>query len=211
MRTALMVCTAASLALTATACKKEQAPVGTGDARNAVIETIMARRSVRKYKDQPVEREKIEQIVECGINAANGMNSQPWAVRVVEDPAFIEGATDIFRAKQPDMVEMDPNFKTMFRNATTIICVGSPKDGSGNVDAGLLAGNVMLAAQSLGLGTCCMGSPAHFLNTTPEAASYLEALDLPEGYALSLIIAVGYPDEAPAAKPRDKTKIKYIR
>ena len=210
MKTALMLCTAASLALTTVACKKEQPSVG-ADASNAVIETIMARRSVRRYKDKPVEREKLELIVECGINAANGMNSQPWAVRVVEDPAFIEGTTDIFRAKQPDMVAMDSNFKTMYRNATTIICVASPADGSGNVDAGLLAGNIMLAAQSLGLGTCCMGSPAHFLNTTPEAAPYVEALEIPEGYVLSLVIAVGYPDESPAAKPRDKGKVKYIR
>ena len=209
MKTALMLCTAASLALTTVACKKEQSPAG-ADASNAVIETIMARRSVRRYQDKPVEREKLELIVECGINAANGMNSQPWAVRVVEDPAFIEGTTDLFRAKQPDMVAQESVFKTMYRNATTIICVASPVDGSGNVDAGLLAGNIMLAAQSLGLGTCCMGSPAHVLNTTPEAAPYVDALDIPEGYALSLVIAVGYPDESPAAKPRDKGKIKYI-
>ena len=211
MKNAFVLCLAVAVALMAGACKKEQTTMGTADGSNAVIEAIMARRSVRRYKDKPVEREKLELIVECGINAANGMNSQPWAVRVVEDPAFIEGTTDIFREKQPDMVAMDSNFKTMYRNAYTIICVASPADGSGNVDAGLLAGNIMLAAESLGLGTCCMGSPAHFLNTTPEAATYVEALDIPEGYALFLIIAVGYPDEKPVAKPRDKDKVKYIR
>lgn len=50
---------------------------------NLVIETIMARRSVRMYKDMPVERCKLQKIVECGINAPSGMNKQPWQVRVV--------------------------------------------------------------------------------------------------------------------------------
>ena len=49
---------------------------------NLVIETIMARRSVRMYKDMPVERCKLQKIVECGINAPSGMNKQPWQVRV---------------------------------------------------------------------------------------------------------------------------------
>ena len=51
---------------------------------NLVIETIMARRSVRMYKDMPVERCKLQKIVECGINAPSGMNKQPWQVRVVD-------------------------------------------------------------------------------------------------------------------------------
>lgn len=43
-----------------------------------VIETIMSRRSIRKYKPKAVEREKMQTIVECGINAPNGMNKQSW-------------------------------------------------------------------------------------------------------------------------------------
>ena len=50
-----------------------------------VVETIMSRRSIRKYKPQPVEREKMEQIINCGINAPNGMNKQSWEVRVVDN------------------------------------------------------------------------------------------------------------------------------
>ncbi|MBR2084191.1 MAG: nitroreductase family protein, partial [Muribaculaceae bacterium] len=52
---------------------------------NPVLSNIMARRSVRKYLDKPVEHEKLEVIVRAGINAPSGMNRQPWIVRVVED------------------------------------------------------------------------------------------------------------------------------
>lgn len=45
---------------------------------NPVIETIMSRRSIRKYKDQAVPRELLDKIAECGINAPNGMNAQQW-------------------------------------------------------------------------------------------------------------------------------------
>lgn len=181
------------------------------DLTNEVIDCILARRSVRKYKDTPVEHEKLAVIVNCGINAPNGMNRQPWAIRVVEDPAFITETTALFVAKNPQMAERDPNFKNMYRNAPTLICVATPEDGSGDVDAGLLGENIMLAAQSLGLGTCCLGGPVRFLVTDESAEPYMQRLNIPEGYVLNYIIGVGYPDESPEAKPRDASKVEYIQ
>ena len=64
---------------------------------NAVVEAIMSRRSIRKYTDQPVEREKLETIVNCGINAPSGMNRQPWQVRVVDNADYINGITEVFK------------------------------------------------------------------------------------------------------------------
>lgn len=177
---------------------------------NEVISTILARRSVRKYLDKPVEHAKLEAIVKCGVNAPNGMNQQPWAVRVVEDAAWVEGTTELFKKANPDMVARDKGFKNMFRNAPNVICICTPK-GQGSIDAGLMGENMIIAAQSLGLGTCCLGGPVRFLNTSEDAKPYLAKLDIPEGYAISYIIAVGYPDEQPEAKPRDMGKVKYIK
>lgn len=50
---------------------------------NAVIETIMSRRSIRQYKPQAVNRDTMQIILDCGINAPNGQNKQSWEVRVV--------------------------------------------------------------------------------------------------------------------------------
>ena len=58
----------------------------TNDAMNPVIENIMARRSIRQYKPEPVKRETMDVILNCGINAPNGMNRQSWEVRVVDQP-----------------------------------------------------------------------------------------------------------------------------
>ncbi len=176
---------------------------------NDVIETIMARRSVRKYKDKAVESDKLKKVVECGINAPSGMNRQPWLVRVVTGAEYINGITDIYKKANPKMAE-DPSFKNMFRNAPAVIFIASPKDGSGQIDCGLLGENMILAAQSLGLGTCCLGGPVAFMNNNSEAAPYLAKLNLPSDYRLLYAIAIGYPDESPEAKPRDASKVQFI-
>ena len=178
---------------------------------NPVLSSIMARRSIRKYLDKPVEHEKLEVIARAGINAPSGMNRQPWIVRVVEDQKLIADVTEVFKAKNPDMVNRDQNFKNMFRNAPNIICVCTPAKGGGELDAGLLGENMMLAAQSMGLGTCCLGGPVRFINTDPGAKFFLDRLEIPEDYRLNYIIAIGYPDEQPEAKPRDESKVKYIK
>ena len=178
---------------------------------NPVLSNIMARRSVRKYLDKPVEHEKLEVIVRCGINAPSGMNRQPWIVRVVEDQKLIADVTEVYKQENPEQVARDKDFKNMFRNAPNLICVCTPANGGGELDAGLLGENMMLAAQSMGLGTCCLGGPVRFLKSNEKCKFFLDRLDIPSDYQLNYIIAVGYPGEQPDAKPRDESKVKYIK
>ena len=178
---------------------------------NPVLSSIMARRSVRKYLDKPVEHEKLETIVRAGINAPSGMNRQPWIVRVVESQQLIADVTEVYKQENAEQVKRDKDFKNMFRNAPNLICVCTPAKGGGELDAGLLGENMMLAAQSLGLGTCCLGGPVRFLKANEKCKFFMDRLDIPSDYQLNYIIAVGYPDEQPEAKPRDASKVKYIK
>ena len=178
---------------------------------NPVLSNIMARRSIRKYLDKPVEHEKLEIIVKCGINAPSGVNRQPWIVRVVEDQKLIADVTEVFKQENPEQVARDKGFKNMFRNAPNLICVCTPANGGGELDAGLLGENMMLAAQSMGLGTCCLGGPVRFLLSNEKCKFFLDRLDIPADYKLNYILAIGYPDEQPDAKPRDASKVKYIK
>ena len=190
--------------------KKEEVKSCCQMMNNEVIQTIMSRRSIRKYLDKPVEHEKLALIAKCGINAPNGMNKQPWVVRVVENQDFIKGTTEIFKKENPEQVKRDPNFKNMYRNAPNIIVVAT-QNGLGQVDAGLMGENMMLAAKSLGLGTCCLGGPVRFLQTSDACKPYLAKLNLPKDYEICYILAVGYPDETPEAKPRDESKVEFIK
>jgi len=177
---------------------------------NEVVKTIMARRSVRKYLDKQVEHSKLETIARCGVNAPNGMNKQPWAVRIVESREWIDGVTKEFVKKNKEMVERDKNFKNMFRNAPHVIVIATPR-GENLIDAGLMGENMVLAAQSLGLGTCCLGGPVQFVKNDAAAKPYLDRLELPEGYEIAYMIAVGYADEQPEAKERDMGKVRFIQ
>lgn len=183
------------------------------ECKNPVIENIMARRSVRAYKEQAVPRELMEQVVECGINAPNAMNAQQWEVRVVESKAWIDKATEAYKQSvkgtPAEKMVTEPSFKNMFRNAPAVIFIGHKPSKYTPVDCGLMAENMMLAAQSLGLGTVCMASPVMFL-TQPAGAEFLSSLSFSEGYEPLICIGIGYADEAPAAKPRNKEVIKYI-
>ena len=69
---------------------------------NPVLSSIMARRSIRKYLDKPVEHEKLELIARAGINAPSGVNRQPWIVRVVEDQKLIAEVTEVYKKEQYD-------------------------------------------------------------------------------------------------------------
>lgn len=170
----------------------------------------MSRRSVRKYKPQAVNRDTMQVILECGINAPNGQNKQSWEIRVVDNPEFINGVTEVFKKENPNATK-DPNFKNMFRNASTVVFIANDTSyDMSQIDCGLLGENMILSAWSMGIGTCCLGGPARFLTTSPAAAEYLKKLDIPEGYQLLYCIAFGYPDETPAAKPRNAAKIKFI-
>ena len=180
---------------------------------NAVVDAIMARRSIRHYTDTPVSRDTLELLAKCGINAPNARNLQEWAIRIVDSKDFLEGATEVMKAGMPAIANQDdPKFRNGFRNATAVIFVAAPEDPSGmlDVNVGALCENICVAAQSMGLGSIIMGGPIMFLNNTPEAKPYLDRLNLPEGYRLRICVGVGYPDETPDAKPRDESKVMFV-
>lgn len=176
----------------------------------SAIDAIMSRRSIRAYKAEPVARETMDIILKCSINAPSGINLQPWALRVVDNQELLADITSIWAANDPNAQrEMSsPGFRNMFRNAPTVVFVASP-EGQGEVDCGMLAENMMISAQALGVGSCCLGGPMGFLRT-PAAADFVKKLQLPEGYSLLFAIALGYPDESPEARPRDESKVMYI-
>lgn len=180
---------------------------------NPVIENIMTRRSIRSYKEQAVPRELLDKVTECGIYAANAMNAQQWEVRIVDSKEWIDKTTQAYKESVKgtpgEKSTADPSFKNMFRNAPAVIFIGHKPGMFTQVDCGLMAGNMMLAAKSLGLGTVCMAGPVMFFKQ-PAGEPYLKSLNFSDGYEPLLCIGIGYADEDPTAKPRNKEVIKYV-
>ncbi|MBO5709154.1 MAG: nitroreductase [Bacteroidales bacterium] len=202
------ILSAAILLLVASACCQNQAQ-SSGNNSDAVIENIMARRSIRKYKQTPVGRDTMNVILECGINAPNGQNRQSWEVRVVDSPALMDEIKEAMAQGHPDM---EPKaVKGCFRNAPVMVFIArDPSYDFSAYDCGLLAENMMLSAWSLGVGSICLGSPVRFLTDNDACRPVLEKLGFSAGYELCLCVGFGYADEAPAAKQRNPEKVKFV-
>jgi nitroreductase len=172
----------------------------------AVIDNMMSRRSIRNYKQQAVPREVLNQIMECGINAPNGQNKQSWEVRVVENPELQNEIKSLMATVGGERAA------GCFYNAPVWVFIARDKGYDFSAyDCGLLAENMMLSANALGVGSVCLGSPVRFILDSPQKDAVLEKLGFSEGYELCLCISMGYPEgEKPEAKPRDMSKVKYV-
>lgn len=190
-------------------CQTKQSESVNETSENQVIETIMTRRSIRKYQPQAVARDTMDIILQCGINAPNGQNKQSWEVRVVDSPALLAEMKEAMAKGHPNM---NPDMvKGCFRDAPTMVFIArDPAYDFSAYDCGLLAENMVLSAWSMGVGSICLGSPVRFLTDNDECKPLIEKLGFSEGYELSLCVGFGYPDETPAAKPRDWGKVKYV-
>ncbi|MBO7240310.1 MAG: nitroreductase, partial [Bacteroidaceae bacterium] len=164
------------------------------------------RRSIRNYKQIPVSRDTLNTIMECGINAPNGQNKQSWEVRVVENPELQNEIKALMATVGGERAA------GCFYNAPVWVFIARDKGYDFSAyDCGLLAENMMLSANALGVGSVCLGSPVRFILDSPQKDAVLEKLGFSEGYELCLCISMGYPEgEKPEAKPRDMSKVKYV-
>ena len=195
------------LAITLVGCNPT--PQNNEPMNNEVINAIMSRRSIRQYHATPVPRDTMMQIMTCGINAANGQNKQSWEVRIIDNPTTMQQVQDLMVAGNPNLpADM---LRGCMRGAPvmTFIARDLGYDFSA-YDCGLLAGNMMLAAQSLGVGSICLGSPIRFINTAENSSEILALLGFSENYELCLCVGFGYANESPAAKPRDINKVQFV-
>ena len=177
------------------------------DMENNVIEAILTRRTIHKYKPEPVNREVLEKIIECGVYAPSALNKQSWEIRVVETPELLNEIKDALVAANPD--EDPAVVRDCFREARTVLFIANDTTFQFSpIDCGIFSQNIMLSAYSLGVGSVCLGRPLQFLKNCPEV---LTKLDFSEGYSPIICVGLGYPDESPVAKPRDFSKVRYLK
>ena len=178
------------------------------DSDNKVIENIMARRSIRKYKDVTVSRDTLNIIMECAINAPNGQNKQSWEIRIVDNSQLLAQMSKAMGESHPE----NSFAEGCFRGAPVMVFIARDLSYDFSAyDCGLMAQNMMLSAWSLGVGSICLGSPVRFLTDNDLCRPYLDRLNFSDGYELALCVGLGYADEAPEAKLRNPDKVAFIQ
>jgi len=184
---------------------------------NPVIETILARRSIRSYTDTPVPAEAVETILECGMFSPSGLGMQGWHFTVVRDRALLdeisEGNRQLMLASgDPAEIEKAnaPGFDT-FRTAPMAIIISADTSAKWHdADCANAATTMVLAAESLGLSTCYIASFRRFL-ITEQGAGALARLELPEGCKPMFALSLGYKKEdANPRKPRKENTVNYV-
>lgn len=183
--------------------------------KNQVVDCIMSRRSIRAYKPEQIKDEELKTILECAINAPSARNSQPWEVRVMQNKDAIENLNKEVIAdmieKRPEAKERfaDENASVFFHAPTLLVVAYDTTQYWGQSDCGMLVQNVLLAAESMNIGSCAVGCCREYINS-PKAADFVKSLNLTENYVVYLTVTLGYKDENPDAKPRDDKKVAYM-
>jgi nitroreductase len=184
---------------------------------NEIIKTILSRRSIRSYAPTPVEREKIELILQCAQYAPSGMNRQPWHFTVVTDRSLLDKISAENKKvllQSPDEATrargLDPDFDS-FRGAPMAIIVSGDQTGRNTMaDCANAVENMALAATALGLGSCYIAS-FKIAMEQPEGAFLIKELKIPEGYFPMYALSLGYGNEILGPRqPRKENAITFI-
>lgn len=149
------------------------------------LQAILQRRSVRRYRPEPIPGEHLRQILEAGRQAPSAGNRQPWHFVVVGD------------ARQKQRVAQACNGQMWMAEAAYIlVAVGSPQVSSKwyRVDVAIAMENMVLAACSLGYGTCWIGAF--------DPGRVREACQIPAEAEVIVCTPLGVPEAWPAARER---------
>ena len=202
----------------ATGCSEEKVErvVYEGENKDAILDNILTRRSVRKYTDQEVKQEDLDRIMRCAIFSPSAVNAQPWEVRVVQNPEILEEISKRHVEYLRSRNQKTPNPKdySAIYHAPVFIIIAREKKSKGTLsnwmDCGIILQTILLAAHGLNLATCPMAAIVPFLNDERNV-DLLDLISIPEEYEIAVTAALGYPDESPEVPIRYSDKVKYIR
>ncbi len=173
---------------------------------NEVLKAIEQRRSIRKYKSDPVPREIIDQIIHAGIYAPSGMGKQSAIIVAVTNRELrdkLARMNAVYGGWQPD-------FDPFYGAPAVLIVLANKACGTYLYDGSLVMENLMLAAHSLGIGSCWIHRAKEEFDSS-EGKEILKALGIKGEYEGIGHCILGYPADStlPKAAPRNGNRVFY--
>jgi nitroreductase len=154
-----------------------------------VIEAMRGRRSIRSFRDRPVEEDKLNTVLEAGRLAPSARNMQDWKFIVVRDPGLRRSLAEAARGQS--FVAQAPVVIAACGTSDLVMTCGQPAYA---IDVAIAVDHMTLAAFALGLGTCWIGA---FYEDRVK-----QILGVPEEVRVVALLPLGYPEEQPSARPR---------
>ncbi|HEY8361983.1 MAG TPA: nitroreductase family protein [Tissierellaceae bacterium] len=152
-----------------------------------MLDLLMNRRSIRKYKNKEIPKEIIDKIVQGALTAPSGRNIKPWELVVVTDKDILTKLGNARGAASSPM-----------KNASLgIVVIANPEATDLWVeDSSIIATIIQLTAQSFGLGSCWLQVRERLSDDGKSVESNVkEILNIPDKYRVECMISIGYPDE----------------
>jgi len=151
------------------------------------MELIQKRRSIRRFRPEPVEKEKIDRLLEAALRAPSSRGFNPWEFVVITDPETLKR-----------LATAKPHGAGFFKGAPLgiVVCADPGKCDVWVEDASIAAIFIQLAAESMGLGSCWIQIRKRMHADGRTSDEFVkEVLDLPGNLQVASFVAVGYPQE----------------
>ena len=183
--------------------------------KNNILKVIMNRRSTRKYKEEQITDEELQILLDSAIQAPSAMNSQPWHFTVVQNKEMINHINE----KSKELMAKDENpyvskvgkgsGHILYKAPTVIVVSGKSEVNSAIVDCSAAIENMLIAGESIGLGSVWVGFAKWFFKIEDE----VKKLEIPKGYEPFYAVAVGYKEDDNVVGPgiRNKDVVNYIK
>lgn len=177
---------------------------------NETIDIILKRRTIREFKPEQITDRELDTILSCAVWAPSARNGQPCHIRVVQDKAMLEQLNrdfkDLVGWDTPAYTRWDKN--PVYQNAPTVLFIFA--QGDSGMDCGLMTENIALAAESLGIGSCIIGSVGALMNAD-KGREWKERMHIDKDWHFLIAVALGYPDESPEPKERAEGRIEKVK
>ena len=183
---------------------------------NEILKTIKNRRSVRSYMSEKINQEDLNSIIEAGIYAPSGNNDQPWHFTVIQNKEIIQYINDKSKelmtkseTEWMKLMGLNPKTNITYNAPTLIIVSGNNSSLSPKTDCSAAIQNMLLAAESLNIGSVWLGLVTFFFKLEDE----VKKLSVPEGYEPYYGVALGYKSTTKEilAPRRNLNVVNYIK
>lgn len=172
---------------------------------NPVIETIMARRSIRCFDPRPIEQERVSEILECGRSAPNAWGHQSFELFAITNSSILDDLAAL-TAKYIGGDVADHRFFS----APLVVLISDYRDNFMRLaDAGCIMENMFIAAQSYGIGSVWINQLSS-ISDKLDVIEKLESIGITKDRVVTSIGAFGYPAE-PAKEKALITKVHYLK
>ena len=171
---------------------------------NETMNTILTRRSIRKFTDKPIPKEILEDLVKAALHAPSGMGKQTWKFTVITNKDAIKRLADAIQTT------LNRPGYNMYCPAAVIMPSNLRDSNWGREDNACALENIFLAARSYGVGSVWINQMQNICDT-PAISEILDDFGVPADHVVYGMAALGYPDPDTEIQPKERIgQVAYI-